>query len=95
MYSFGSTSCLFLFLYHLVSMIRITQQDICAITNSNVYQNPQLVAPLLQMDSFLLNGMDTTNQTAPEKNAKLRPIPTISPFMKYGTCAKRNSNDPR
>jgi hypothetical protein len=43
------------------------------------------MVPVPQMDSFLLKGMDTTNQIAPNKNVEQRASPTINPFMKYGT----------
>ena len=58
------TSSLFRFLYHL----RITEAKILIIiiTTSTwkKYQNPQLITPVLQLNSFFLNRNENDNATA-------------------------------
>ena len=89
MCSFGSTSPLFLFLYHLVSNTKKARPSICTTANSSAYQNPQVMVPVPQMDGILVNGIDITYQTALDKASEQHAIPTINPLTKMGLGQKQ------
>ena len=91
MCSFGSTSPLFLFLYHLVSNTKKARASICTTANSSAYQNPQVMVPVPQMDGIWVN---VTYQTALNRASEQNTIPTINLLMKYGTWAETNSTTP-
>lgn len=52
------------------------------------------MVPVPQMDGILINGIDITYQTAPNRVSEQNTIPTINPLTKYGIWAETNSIAP-
>ena len=50
-----------------------------------MYQNPQLIVPVPQADKSRLNGMNITDQAVIDRKNMKQVIPTINPFIEYGT----------